>query len=61
MFNGEVILNFKIKTENGMTFNDVLTGLLTLGLFAPNPINVTIEGEVIRLKTTTVRHHAAIP
>ena len=58
--NGEAIVNLRIETESGMTFHYILTGLLTLGLIAPNSVNVTIEGDVIRLKTTTTTS-AVIP
>jgi hypothetical protein len=35
-------------------------GIATLGLIAPHSVNVTIEGDMIRLKTTTATS-AVIP
>jgi hypothetical protein len=57
--NGEAIVNLRIQQESGATFHYFLSGLLTLGLIAPNSMNVTIEGDVIRLKATTAK--AVIP
>ena len=58
--NGEAIVNLRIQAKDGMTAHYFLSGLLTLGLIAPNSVNVTIEGDVIRLKTTTTTS-AVIP
>ena len=51
--NGEAIVNLRMQAKDGTTFHYMLSALLTLGLIAPNSVNVTIEGDVIRLKTTT--------
>jgi hypothetical protein len=59
--NGEAIVNLRIKADEGMTFHYFLTGLLTLGLIAPNSVSVTIEGDVIRLNTTTAKQNDSIP
>jgi hypothetical protein len=59
--NGEAIANLRIKADEGMTFHYFLTGLLTLGLIAPNSVSVTIEGDVIRLNTTTAKQNDSIP
>jgi len=58
--NGEAIVNLKIKGKEDFTFIYFLSGLLTLGLIAPNSMNVTIEGDVIRLLTTTAKQNEAI-
>ena len=58
--NGEAIVNLKIKGDGDWTFNYVLSGFLTLGLIAPYSMNVTIEGDVIRLTPTTTAS-AVIP
>jgi hypothetical protein len=59
--NGEAIVNLRIKADEGMTFHYFLTGFLTLGLIAPNSVSVTIEGDVIRLNTTTAKQNDSIP
>lgn len=51
--NGEAIVNLKIKGKEAFTFIYLLSGLLTLGLIAPHSVNVTIEGDVIQLKSPT--------
>jgi len=58
--NGEAIVNLKIKGKEAFTFIYFLSGLLTLGLIAPHSMNVTIEGDVIRLTPTTTAS-AVIP
>ena len=48
---GDAIVNLKITAEDsaGVWFIFFLTGVVTLGLFAPNYVEATIEGDVIRL------------
>lgn len=64
--NGEAIVNLKITEahhENTKTLVVVsmLTGILTFGLIAPMWTDLNIEGDVIRLKTTTAWHNASVP
>lgn len=60
LHNGEAIVNLQIKGKGGLTGKYFLSGLLTLGLIAPNSMNVTIEGDVIHLTPTTTAN-AVIP
>lgn len=50
---GEAIVNLTIKAQEDLSTGDVVSGLLTLGLIAPCSVKITLEGDVIRLKTTT--------
>lgn len=60
--NGEAIVNLNIKGENeaALVFFSLPISIVTLGLIAPHSVDVTIEGDVIRLKTTTATS-AVIP
>ena len=61
--NGEAIVNLKIqaKDDAGVSLIFLLTGVVTLGLLAPDYLKVTIEGDVIRLKSAIESQNDSIP
>ncbi len=58
-YNGEAIVNLRIKTEDnlGVGIVSLLTSFPTLGLLAPHYLETSIEGDVIRLTSTMTPRH----
>ena len=65
LHNGEAIVNLKITGKAGGDSKEflasVITGILTVGLIAPLLVDITIEGDVIRINATTTSQNDSIP